>query len=121
MLGRLKHYATLRESRYVTSQGSDQQLIGQTAASTAALWKFEARTDGTFNIVSAEGGLFITPDVTKNTALKTVLAEPAGGWTIKPADEVGYVIITSGTAEFNQTTKPFLLLPSAPRRRDHNQ
>ena len=96
----------LRESRYVTSQGSGQQLIGQTAASTAALWKFEERTDGTFNIVSSQEGLYISPNSSKNTALTTVAAIPGSGWTIKPADEVGYVIITSGTAEFNQTTSP---------------
>lgn len=96
----------LRESRYVTSQGSGQQLIGQTAASTAALWKFEERTDGTFNIVSSQEGLYISPNSSKNTALTTVAAIPESGWTIKPADEVGYVIITSGTAEFNQTTSP---------------
>lgn len=29
--------------------------------------------------------------------------EPANGWTIKPADELGYVIITSGSVQFNQT------------------
>ena len=93
----------LRDGRYPTSHGEGQAITGETAVSLAAKWKFEARTDGSFNIINASDGLYISPASSDNTALTTVAAEPAAGWTLKPADEIGYVIITSGSAEFNQT------------------
>lgn len=101
------HYYTLctplRDSRYATAKGANQELIGEASASKAARWKFTARTDNTYNIIDAEYGLYISPESNNNTALRTVSTEPSKGWTILPADEPGYVIITSGTVQFNQT------------------
>ena len=102
-----EHYYTfntpLRESLYPTAQGEGQDLVGATTASKAAWWKFTLRSDNTYNIINPESGLYISPASSNNTALKTVATEPANGWTIKPADELGYVIITSGSVQFNQT------------------
>ena len=93
----------LRGNRYPTSQGDGQALLGQTTKGKSATWKFEKRTDGSYNIICAADGLYISPASSFNTALTTVSSVPAKGWSIKPADEVGYVIITSGDVEFNQT------------------
>ena len=93
----------LRGNRYPTSKGGGNAVVGETAASKANVWKFITRTDGTFDIVNLADGTYISPASDNNTALNTVAAQPSAGWTIKPAAEMGYVIITSGTAQFNQT------------------
>ncbi|MDD6124397.1 MAG: family 20 glycosylhydrolase [Bacteroidales bacterium] len=92
-----------RESRYPTSQGEGQALTGETTAGKAATWKFVARTDGTFNIVNANDRLYISPASDNNKPLTTTAAEPEAGWSLLKTGEPGYVIITSGTVQFNQT------------------
>lgn len=52
---------------------------------------------------NASNGLYISPDSPNNQALRTVANTPAKGWTLKPSNELGYFIITSGTVQFNQT------------------
>ena len=47
-------------------------------------------------------GTYISPASDNNTALKTVAAKPNAGWSIKPAENTGNVIVVSGTAQFNQ-------------------
>ena len=92
-----------RNSLYPTSKGENQALIGEQAAGRSATWRFEARNDGSFNIVNAADNLYISPAAANNTALTTVATEPEAGWTVKKADETGFVIITSGSVQFNQT------------------
>lgn len=93
-----------RGNRYPTSQGAGQELIGNTEVSLTSRWIFEARPDGTFNIVNTGDGLYISPDVAYNKPLITVEEEPAAGWSIKRTDVPGLVAITSGSVQFNQTT-----------------
>lgn len=93
----------LRGNRYPTSKGEGNAVVGETAASKANVWKFITRTDGTYDIVNLADGTYISPASSNNTALNAVAAQPSAGWTIKPADQKGYVIIKSGTAQFNQT------------------
>lgn len=93
-----------RESRYPTSKGVGSAIIGDATPSEASMWKFVKRSDNTFNIVNASNGTYISPASSNNTALNSVSAEPANGWEISSANTEGLVIITSGTAQFNQTT-----------------
>lgn len=93
----------LRDGRYPTSQGAGSAMTGETAVGKTAMWKFVTRNDGTFNIINASDGTYISPASSNNSALTTTTAEPSEGWTLKKADAVGYVIITSGTVQFNQT------------------
>lgn len=93
----------LRGNRYPTSKGAGNAVVGETATSKANVWKFITRTDRTFDIVNLADGTYISPASSNNTALNAVAAQPSAGWTIKPANEKGYVIITSGSAQFNQT------------------
>ena len=93
----------LRDNRYPTSKGEGNAVVGETAASKANVWKFITRTDGTYDIVNLADGTYISPASSNNTALNAVAAQPSAGWTIKPANEKGYVIITSGNVQFNQT------------------
>lgn len=101
------HYYTLctplRGTRYTTSTGTGGELGGGTAVTAASCWKFVSRSDGTFNIVNASDGSYILPNSTNNSVLKTQATEPTVGWTIKKANETGYVIITSGSCQVNQT------------------
>ncbi len=94
-----------REGRYASSMGANQGAVGRAGiASPASSWKFVLRADSTYNIIDA-AGLYLSPMTTTNTTLKTVVAEPRRGWQVRPSSEVGYVIITSGTAQMNQTTQ----------------
>lgn len=97
-------YTPLRDNRYPTSSGAAQDIVGeQTHDTNASVWKFVAREDGSYDIQNFYDLTFISPNSGNNNALKTVSARPSAGWTLKTAATVGYVIITSGTAQFNQT------------------
>ena len=63
------------------------------------------RTDGTLDIVNASDGTYLSPASANNTVLYTQAAPPAKGWELKPADEVGYLIVVSSlnSCQLNQT------------------
>lgn len=92
----------LRENRYATSKGADADMVGEKNVTRNAYWKFVSRTDGDYDIVNSDG-TYVSPESANNSALKTKAAAPAKGWKLGAADETGYFIITSGTAQFNQT------------------
>lgn len=92
-----------RDSRYPTSHGAGQSLVGEASASDAATWKFGDRGDGTFNVVNRADGTYVSPASSNNMPLTTVATEPAAGWEFIEAATDGYFCIVSGTAEFNQT------------------
>ena len=93
----------LRGNRYPTSKGIGAAIVGeQNPADNASVWKFVTRTDGSYDIQNFHDLSYISPNSTKPNALKTSAARPASGWTIKAADTKGYVIVTNGTAQFNQ-------------------
>lgn len=98
----------LRGNRYATSYGANADMVGETSVANTACWKFVSRSDGALDIVNYADGTYVSPNSTNNTALKTQSASPSTGWTLSPADEVGYFIITSGTAQFNQTNNSTL-------------
>jgi len=101
------HYYTLctplRGTRYATSSGAGAELAGATTVTGTSCWKFISRNNGTFDIVNAIDGSYISPNSTNNSVLKTQATVPSAGWTISKADEAGYVIITSGSCQMNQT------------------
>ncbi len=97
-------YTPGRDSRYPTGKGADNAIIGeQNPTTNASIWQFVTRTDGSYNIINLADGTYISPASSNNTALNCVAAEPAAGWTLKPANTKGQVIVTSGTVQFNQT------------------
>lgn len=91
----------LRNSRYVTASGN--LLQGEASPGENSAWTFNARIDGTFNIVNYANDLYVAPTAANNTQLTLADTEPAAGWQVKPADQIGYVIVTSGSVQFNQT------------------
>lgn len=94
----------LRGNRYPATQGVGADIVGeQNPATNASVWKFVTRTDGSYDIQNFHDLSYISPNSSNNTSLKTSAACPATGWTIKAADTKGYVILTSGSAQFNQT------------------
>ena len=94
----------LRNGRYVQSNGAGSGLTGGASGSaTSAMWKFTQRTDGTFNIINRNDASYMSPTASNNTQLKTSKAAPSRGWTLKAADTMGYLIVTSGTTQLNQT------------------
>ncbi len=98
----------LRENRYATSKGAGQAMVGETTISAASYWKFVKRNDNTYDIINKADNTYVSPLSTNNTALTTVSERPSAGWIISPANENGYVIITSGTTQFNQTNNSTL-------------
>ena len=94
----------MREGRFVTAGSTGANITGETTATERSAWKFVTRTDGTFDIVNYGDGSFVSPASANNTALKTTASSPSAGWTLKAADEPGFLIVTSGTVQMNQTT-----------------
>ena len=92
-----------RGTRYTTSYGAGNELIGDASATEASQWKFVSRTDGSFDIINRADNTYISPASANNTALKAVSEQPSAGWNITSTPSEGYFIITSGTTEFNQT------------------
>ncbi|MBQ2123501.1 MAG: family 20 glycosylhydrolase [Bacteroidaceae bacterium] len=96
-------YTPLRANRYATGNGADAAITGPTEATTkASIWQFVKRSDNAYDIINVADGTYISPASNNNTALKTVIAQPTAGWSIKKAENTGNVIVVSGTAQFNQ-------------------
>ncbi|MBR5847493.1 MAG: family 20 glycosylhydrolase [Bacteroidaceae bacterium] len=98
-------YTPLRANRYATGNGADAAITGPTEATTkASIWRFVKRSgnDNSFDIINVADGTYISPASNNNTALKTVVAQPDAGWTIKKAETTGNVIVVSGDVQFNQ-------------------
>ncbi len=91
-----------RQQRYATSTGVGAGIMGNTSASAASEWKFAARTDDTYDIINVSDNSYIAPTAAHNTQLMTTASQPASGWQFKQAGD-GFVIIVSGTVQFNQT------------------
>ncbi len=91
-----------RQQRYVTSTGVGGGLMGNTANTAASVWKFTERADGTYNIINVADGSYIAPTAANNTQIMTTATQPTKGWEVTRAGD-GYVIITSGSVQFNQT------------------
>lgn len=65
--------------------------------STATMWQFHKRADGSWNIVSRlYPSLYLTPSATVSST------EPAAGWTLKNHVRTGTYILSSGTNQFHQ-------------------
>lgn len=96
--------STLRGNRYLTSSGSGQGLTGEEQNNFAkSMWRFEKRTDGTWNIINRKDGSYISPTASYNTQVKTSASAPSKGWTLDYASTPGLYIIKSGTVQLNQT------------------
>ncbi len=95
----------LRGTRYATSNGAAAEVAGITTPSAASYWKFIERADGTYDIVNVSDGSYLSPASSNNTVLHTQAASPSAGWTLKAADALGYLIITStlNNCQINQT------------------
>ena len=94
----------LRDNRYLQSNGAGRGLTGAgSGSSRAAMWKFTPRSDGSMDIVNRNDGSYISPSAAYNTQLVTSASSPSEGWTLKAADTMGYLIVTSGSVQVNQT------------------
>ena len=96
--------SSLRDNRYATSAGNGQKLAGGDYSRYAAtMWKFVKRADGSYDIVNRADGTYINPVANYNTAVTTVAARPAKGWTLSYGSTPGTFIISCGTVQLNQT------------------
>lgn len=98
--------ASRRDNRLVSIDNETNILIGDTEEnSTGAHWRFEKRTDGTWNIINRYNKRYISPNSKDNTALQTSKEEPSTGWTLSESYTTGLYIITSGQTQLNQTAE----------------
>ena len=99
-----KMYTPLRDNRYLASQGVGNGVIGQAKQSTKAQqWRFEQRADESYDIINRNDNSYLSPTATYNSQMTTSKNVPSAGWNIKAADTPGFVIITSGSVQVNQT------------------
>lgn len=98
--------AARRDNRLVSVDAATKALVGGTEeSSTATHWRFEKRTDGTWNIINRFTGRYITTGAAANSQLNTSTGEPAAGWTLSEGSTTGLYIIHSGQTQLNQTTQ----------------
>lgn len=101
-------YYTIRDRRslrYLNNSGAGVNMTSSTTVGKSNYWRFERRSDGTFNIISRQGG-YISPASDTNTALKVDSKEPQYGWHFEYADTDGFVLFMAdgNHAQMNQTT-----------------
>lgn len=94
----------LREQLFLSATSSNAVVTGVAEPVDNSLWKFVKRTDGSYDIVNYNGG-YVGVTASNNTAISLTASKPSRGWTLSKADALGYLIIKSGTVQFNQTTK----------------
>ncbi len=97
-------YTPNRENRYLTKSANGMVGNQTTEYAPTLAWRFEARTDGSHNIINKLSGEYVSPTVigtTKEIAL--VADEPEKGWSFAPANSAGTYIITCGDFQLNQT------------------
>lgn len=100
--------SSLRGNRYVTSNGADMGVTGQTATypSNEIEWCFVIR-DGAndeYDIVNRADGSYLDPNASYNTQIYTTATQPSAGWKLGDAATKGMYIIYSGSTQLNQTT-----------------
>lgn len=97
-------YTPLRDSRYLTSNGSGSGVTGEAKNSLAkSMWKFVRRTDGTYDIINREDNSYLNPSASYNSQISTSATAPSAGWTLEYAATAPLYIIHSGTIQLNQT------------------
>lgn len=95
------------KSLYVVSNGAGSNVCGQASKnSETAQWKFEARGDGSYNIINHANGTYINPVASHNTAITAIATVPTKGWTLSHSNVPGSFIISAGTVQLNQTNMP---------------
>lgn len=99
--GKYYNMRDMRKSLYASDNAGT--LHGDANPTDKSAWKFIARTDGKFDIQNYSTKAYIAPTAADNSALTTTATAPAAGWEIKPAATTGWVIVVSGTTQFNQT------------------
>jgi len=90
----------LRNNKYAAAV--DGRLGSTNSPGETAAWTFEKRADGKYDIVNYATGEYVGFG-TYNQQISLQVTAPSTGWEVKPADEVGYVIVVNGTQQFNQS------------------
>lgn len=99
--GRYYQIVSVRGDRIVNMENPTTVVSTPLASadlySTATMWEFQKRPDGSWNIVNRfYPSMYITP------AAGISDSEPASGWTLDNHDRTGTYILTSGSAQFHQ-------------------
>lgn len=94
----------LREGLFLSASSATSVVSGVNNLDASCQWKFVERTDGTYDIINGNGG-YVGVSAANNTAISLTTTRPSRGWTFSKADALGYLIVTSGSMQFNQTTR----------------
>ena len=101
--GKYYHIVSVRGERAVNMTDSRSLVSTPVSAadmnSTASMWEFRKRADGSWNIVNR---LYPSAYITVSAGISE--SEPSDGWTIDNHNSNGTYILTSGSAQFHQLT-----------------
>lgn len=101
-------FRSLRGNRFVLNNGAGEGVVGTTNATLtdSKQWKFVAREGEVeaFDIVNRNDGSYLDPTAEWNSQVSTTTTQPSTGWRVEPAATEGLYIITTGSAQLNQTT-----------------
>lgn len=100
------HWYTIRTQRSANLMADygGQVKSKSTTVTANALWKFVARTDGSYDIINRATGKSMMSNTTYNTTIRTGDNSNNTGWSIKNSSTGGQYIIYCGSVELNQTT-----------------
>ena len=94
----------LRQNRYLTANGVDASVVGETAHNFAnGMWKFVKRGDGKIDIINRDNHLFINSESAYNSPITTSDSSPLTGWDLSYSNTASLFIIHAGTVQLNQT------------------
>lgn len=97
-------YTPNRGSRYLSSNGAGEGVVGSEANSYArTMWKFVTRTDGKLDIINRKDNSYLAPTAAYDNQIVTSTTQPENGWELSYSNAAGLFIIHSGTVQLNQT------------------
>lgn len=101
---------SVRLNKAITNNGAGRDVTGGAYGNNPRqMWKFVQRDDQSLDIISLADGAYLNPASNIDSPLKTSATRPSTGWTLKGCDKAGAFIITSGTAQVNQSNQDNVL------------
>lgn len=97
----------VRGKKYVCSNGVGTGITGVDMSDAVAMktqWKFNARENGTLDIINrADGTVIPSGTVATGSQIASAYNNSGGGWEFLPSASEGYYIIVSGDNQFNMS------------------
>lgn len=101
---------SVRLNKALTNNGAGQNVTGSAYSDNVRqMWKFVQRDDKSLDIINMADGSYLSPVANNNTPVQTSATRPSAGWTLKGCAKAGAFIVTSGSAQLNQSNQDNVL------------